>query len=551
MTSSLGSEDHLARILNHRQPFGPPDTESVVSAGCAGTERLFDTSNLIYAQAVGTARPAYIIGRKGAGKTAFLLSTAGPGRQPEMLRTATVYSEMVATLRCYTEHRGPLFVEQIGKIWAALFDHVALAYACRTATANDTPHELQTMWDYLDTQGAAPQPAVTVAEQFLADLQRRIKDRAPIGLAEVIDGMERGGVRFAAARSAMRVVLPARTEAPIIVMDNLEDLHERLHDLREVLAGLFGCIGQVIEQNAGGRPFGVHVCLPSELFETIHEISANPEKDFRGNYLTIYWTARELLHLAGTRLRLYLQTHHPEELRVLEYRVPNARDDVVALLRSVLPDSLENGLGRTEDPVAYLLRHTQLLPRHLIELLNRVFTARCGDSAPWAVSPDAIRRGTRVAEDMIVRGVLSAHREAFPTARKALGRLSDRLGICFRAQDLHKVYNREGIKKITGLEFGEFLQMLFDLGVLGVKVDRTARYNKADFQYTFDSRLNPEEDADELCVHPLFTRYLHERSLPRLRREGALPTYPYGSDPADGDYRLSLGYADRPGRGLR
>jgi hypothetical protein len=549
MVSSVALDDYLARILNRHQPFGPPDTESVVSAGCIGAERLFDRSNLIYAQAVGTTRPAYIIGRKGAGKTAFLLATAGPGRQPEMLRTATVYSEMVATLRCYAEHRGPLFVEQVGKIWSALFDHVALAYACRTAAATDAPHELQTMWDYLDAQAGVVQPAITVAEQFLADLQRRIKDRAPVGLAEVIEGMERGGVRFAAARAAMHVVLAARAEAPIIVMDNLEDLHERLHDLREVLAGLFGCIGRIIEENSEGRPFGVHICLPSELFETIHEISANPEKDFRGNYLTIYWTARELLHLAGTRLRLYLQTHHRDELRALEYRAPAARDDVVALLRAVLPPTLMNGLGRPEDPVAYLLRHTQLLPRHLIELLNRVFTARAGDSTPWAVTPDAVRRGTRVAEDMIVRGILSAHRESFPTARKALGRLSDRLGICFRAQDLHKVYNREGIRKITGLEFGEFLQMLFDLGVLGVKVDQTARYNKADFQYTFDSLLNPEEDTDELCVHPLFTRFLHERSLPKLRREAALPTYPYGCDPADGDYRFSLGYTERSGRG--
>ena len=89
MTISVTPDDHLARILDHRQPFGPPDTESVVSAGCACIDRLFDTSNLIYAQAVGAARPAYIIGRKGAGKTAFLLSTAGPGRQPELLRTAT------------------------------------------------------------------------------------------------------------------------------------------------------------------------------------------------------------------------------------------------------------------------------------------------------------------------------------------------------------------------------------------------------------------------------------------------------------------------------
>lgn len=88
--------------------------------------------------------------------------------------------------------------------------------------------------------------------------------------------------------------------------------------------------------------------------------------------------------------------------------------------------------------------------------------------------------------------------------------------------------------------------MLFTLGVVGIRTGQTARYNSAHFQYTFNSTLNTEEDTDYLCLHPLFTRYLHEGSLPRLRRSGERPTYPYGSDPTDKeDYRLLLGYSSR------
>ena len=43
---------------------------------------------------------------------------------------------------------------------------------------------------------------------------------------------------------------------------------------------------------------------------------------------------------------------------------------------------MTGGLGVEEDTVAYLLRHTQLLPRHLIEILNNVFTAPVPDSQP-------------------------------------------------------------------------------------------------------------------------------------------------------------------------
>jgi hypothetical protein len=527
----------IGAILTDRQPFGPVDTEGLITADDPAVDQLFDRSNLIYAQTREAIRPSYIIGRKGAGKTAFLLG-ATDLRHQEQLRTSTIYSELVAVLRRYTERRAPLYTEQVADVWQALFDHIALAHGCRTASAADRPNELQTMWDYLDQPGTIGD-AMDVAEGFLSELNRRVGDPSIFGLREVVDGMTRGGVQFADARKAMRAVLEARPEPVTLVMDNLEDLHTRLDELRQVLSGLFHLVGRTSEVHRARRPYGLRICLPSELFDTVHEISSNPEKDFRGNYLTIYWTARELLHLAGSRLRLFLSSHHPDELAQLERRLPAARESDVALLRGTLPPIVRGGLGVDEDPLAYLLRHTQLLPRHLIGILNRVYTER--GSAPWNVAPEAILRGTRHAEKIVMEGILAAHRERFPDAPIALSKLSDRLGICFPVSELHRVFNREGIRKQTGLEFGQFLEMLLEMGVLGVKVGETARYNTADFRYTFDTSLNAEEDTDALCVHPLFTRHLHERAIPRLRRAGALPTYPYGCE-LDGDYRRSLGY---------
>lgn len=528
----------IGAILTDRQPFGPVDTEGMLDAEHPGFDQLFDRNNLIYAQTRSDFAPSYIIGRKGAGKTAFLLGGSDAHRQ-EQLRTSTIYSELVATLRRYTERRAPLYTEQVADIWHALFDHIAIAHGCRTASAVDRLNELQVMWDYLDEpSGVIPGPMI-IAEGFLSELLRRVDDTSIFGLHEVIDGMSRGGVTFADARKAMRAVLEARTEPVTVVMDNLEDLHTRLDELRLVLAGLFYFVGRASEVHRVRRPYGLRICLPSELFNTVHELSSNPEKDFRGNYLTIYWTARELLALAGARLRLFLTCHHPDELAVLLRREPAAEKSDVALLRATLPATVRGGLGVDEDPVAYLLRHTQLLPRHLIGILNRIYTERGSD--PWNISAEAILRGTRHAERIVVKGILAAHRETHPMAQTVLSKLSDRLGVRFAARDLHRTFNREGIRKQTGLEFGEALTMLLEMGVLGLRVDTTGRYNKAEFRYTFDSTLNAEEDTDELCLHPLFTRYLHERTIPRLRSAGALPTYPYGCD-LDGDYRRTLGY---------
>ncbi|WP_147259710.1 hypothetical protein [Pseudonocardia hierapolitana] len=156
--------------------------------------------------------------------------------------------------------------------------------------------------------------------------------------------------------------------------------------------------------------------------------------------------------------------------------------------------------------------------------------------------------GTRAAEGIVLKGIFAAHRATHPSAPEAIKRLAHRLDVCFAARNLRRVFNQEGIRAVTGSDFDDFVEMLFTLGVIGVKVDETTRYHKAHFQYTFDAPLNAQEDADELCFHPLFTRYLFERSALRNRSTVVKPTYPYGSDPRDGDYRARLGYAAASGR---
>lgn len=542
-----GAEDFvLAQFLTTRQPFGPRDADALVRADPHESDQLFDRNNLIYAQTSAATRPTYIIGRKGAGKTAFLRgATMGDDGPPRcVLSTASIYAEMVALLRQYREARGPLFVPQTAEIWLALFDHVALFHACETTANDDPPHEMQIVWDYTLAEPQCDEDPTAVAERFLAELQKRIDDREVRGLRELIDGLTRGGISFGTARKAVRAVLHPRPL--MIVMDNLEDLHARIFELEEVLAGLFHGVQVSAARNPDRRPYGLQLCLPSELWGEIHRISANPEKDFGGNYLIIYWTARELLHLVARRYRLFMQAHHPGPLEELERRAAAGvahRD--IAVLRAALPETIRGGLGVDEDPLAYILRHTQLLPRHLIEILNNVFTAPVPGSPPWAVTPEAVRIGTQIGERMIVEGIFAAHRATFPRAPEAVKRLANRLTICFPARQLRTVFNREGISSVTGHDFDDFRDMLITLGVLGVKVDDTARYHQARFQYTFGSSLNAHEDLDDLCFHPLFTRYLFEHALDDLRDKQELPTYPFGCDPDEGDYRMQLGYAER------
>lgn len=545
--TSMVDTDGLRKILTPRQPFGPGNTEAMAHFGPELADQLFDRTNVIYTQAVADAHPTYIIGRKGSGKTAFLVgSLYGRTSNYEILRTETIYHEMLKVLHVYRRDHAQLFVDQAADIWMALFEQVAVFHTWRTATQSDPHSDLQTLTDYISRDGNGPANSTHAAEQFLRELTRHITEDSGLGLGELIARVTNNGIQFERAKKAMRTVLEHRDQPVIIVMDNLEDLHLRLHELTEVLSGLFRCAGRVVAQNLDNKPYGLQICLPSELYDKIHEIVAAPEKDLQGRYLKIYWTAHELLRLTGARLGLFLRTHHPmqwETLQIQAKRVDES-DPAIALLRAALPRRIHSGLQIEEDPLGYLLRHTQLLPRHLIEILNSVFSRPDRGSTPWAVTPHAVIAGTRYAERLLVSGILNAYQASYPAATAALHRLTGKLDICFPVNTLHKVYNQQGIKKLTHLDFDGFLSMLFGLGVLGVRFSQTGRYNKAHFQYTFDHALTCQEDSDYLCFHPLFTRYLLERSIPRLRQERARATYPYGCDPKDEDYRQAFGYIE-------
>jgi hypothetical protein len=90
-------------------------------------------------------------------------------------------------------------------------------------------------------------------------------------------------------------------------------------------------------------------------------------------------------------------------------------------------------------------------------------------------------------------------------------------------------------KAASGLEeFHDFRRMLVEAGIIGKIVDRTARYNVGLFEYLLPNRLNLTE-RDELCIHPIFSGIYRAQRAP-----GGLPIYPYGSDPSDGEFRLSI-----------
>jgi hypothetical protein len=528
-------------VLTQDEPFGPPDSGEIFARSEAAGFELTDRSNKIFERAA-KQRPVYVVGRKGAGKTAFLKSSLHDAQIPHIaLITANVYSKYAGFIRRFEERHAPLFADQRADIWMALFTHVTIYHTSVTARDDDDVGDTQLLWYYVHGGSSVESDAMGAVENTLSQM-KDLSDKLPPGadVSDLLVRLRNGGHSYVQAKAALHRVLERRDHKVVILMDNLEDLHKRLSDVAPALQGLFRCVGRLSEQNTSAD-FEIQICLPSELFDDIQALSAGVEKDFR-KVLPIYWSAREILHLAASRLSKHLEAHHPKELESLQRNAQrDYRSADGALLRAALPRQVINGLNIPEDPIAYLLRHTQLVPRHAVELLNAVFVPHADGSQPWAVTEKAVLAGTRAAESKLVAGILNAYSGNYPEIRSAIKPLANRLPIRFGANQLRQVFNREGVKKITGMEYHEFVQMLFTVGVVGVFTQETERYYEASFQYTFATPLSAVEGEDDMCFHPLFTRRLHSQTLPKLRSNKSKVTYPYGSNP-DKDYRDDLGY---------
>ncbi len=106
------------------------------------------------------------------------------------------------------------------------------------------------------------------------------------------------------------------------------------------------------------------------------------------------------------------------------------RGDALALFNRVLPEKITNQAGFQEETMSYILRHTQLLPRHFLMLLNSIFKGlnSASGSNPFPVSEQKIINGIRKVEEFIVSEIFVAFKLIHPTAEATCKRCLPELG---------------------------------------------------------------------------------------------------------------------------
>lgn len=515
----------LRKFLTPDEPFGPINSSKITDNAAA--EVLFNRENEIYKAL--RSNPAIIVGRRGAGKTAYLKCE----RFSRKFDFVVEFNKSVDFAKLIKRIQGiltePIFAEESAELWDIFLHALMFQEIIYSDVAGNEKFPLTR--DYLAKLGLRDKRSVDDAAWAILDIvANRMKD----GLTGIAADCLRGLADTKYEHALLEVVrfLNRFRFTAVILLDNLDDLVLDVPRVAHAITGLLKCVGQF---NGTGLPFAVRFCLPAEKYHEFMDLSSNPLKDFE-KHLTLHWHSLELLSIAAQRMQLYANIYATDWKAKVEAIDVRKRQGAKAVLETLLPKRIKNGLGFEEETEAYLLRHTQLLPRQLLWYLNAIWSEarRENGIAPQLIPEAAVIAGVRMSEEKIVEEIFSGFRTRYPKAKEVCERCIPELPLTFSYGDLHSVFNQFGKKAMDGDDFFDFRSLLVEIGAVGRVIDENERYWIGQFEYTAPHKLVISTD-DEMCLHPIFASTFSCRIAKTrpLRRT----VYPYGSDLDGPDHR--------------
>ncbi len=510
-------DDKLRKIFTHERPFGPTNASNITDD--AVFKEILDESNRIY-ESHSNSSASIIIGRRGSGKTSFMRRFRKKVIAEE-LTTATSFSEVINLIK---QHGDCQFYETVADIWEqfiylAVFRGIAGKYKTPTKDVailkdfnakhgiKDGGNLDQILWKIVHLACASELKAVAAPSAFISEL---------------------AGVDFPTAKASLVNILDSNKGMAVLLIDSVEKYPFHAEKIEYAIGGLLQCVGEFNERNDCVH---VRLDLPAELYHVFKKYAPNPAKNF-SNAVTLHWHASELLSIAAHRLSIYIRLYYPGYWASLPSSIV---DNPQSFMELVLPKVITNRIGTSEDTIPYILRHTQLMPRHMLRYLNSIFGPVYRDNADETalkISEDAVKNGIRHAEDNLSLEVFSAYADIYPMLEAVCEDCIPRLSLKFSDGYLSTVYNQHGKKRVYSGSYAEFKRMLIEAAVIGTLDKETSRYYTANFEYTASDKLM--DNGGPYCLHPIFAeRY---RSI-RTGADSNKPVYPFGSDPNAADYR--------------
>lgn len=497
----------IENMFTMQEPLGPiatpPQMQERRYRGAFGS--VFDAENFL-CSAGQDLHPNIVLGRRGAGKTAYLyyLNFENGFSFSMYLDTASVFREVAKKIATSASGAGDAMaeVENTAKAWRALIFTMMLKgfwteYHKRRGL-KDTP-EMRVIERFLEKNGLT---RIRSIKRLLDVMRRGFEEIGDVNLdfvQDYLDDIWWADAGFGEAWEAAMELMKQNGMKGALLVDSLEQFHINDPYMANALSGLLHLIGQL--RLSYDEPVEITVCFQAELHAEFSRLSKNPEKDLQ-RVLSMHWDPIELLQICGHRMSLFLQ-HNGEKLPGAPRPLPDrpSREEVNAFWRQFFGERISNRFGLSEPTLPYILRHTQLLPRHLIAILNKIMSSAF--AAPEQVLPVQsadVLRGVRLGEESICLGIISGFEMKYPQARDVIDAVLPYAVNLMSYAQLQKINNRYGKGM---MDTDELVEMLVRMGILGTFERSTEIYDICRFDYTFNGSM-PYSQDDKFGLHPAF-----------------------------------------------
>jgi hypothetical protein len=458
-----------------------------------------------------------IVGRRGSGKTSLAkyleFQTDLENAHCIDVNEPEVYDGLFRKMHLSTYPSDDLLVERLVKLW----DYIIWNLIFHNLANEDAVIKAASL-----IKDRKPSPARVIADILKYLLNRFINDQE----GAVADEIEQllASIPFS---EAQKRILAITSRRPIIVaIDTIERYDKDDDKLMGIVASLIQAASW-FNVTYARRGIHIKVFVSAEIFPHIKEsVISNTTKYIR-NPVYLRWRPRDLMHLICWRFYRYMEEHdHPSiaATRDLDW---NDFDSVInKMWVPFFGQTLINGRTIEEKTFPYILRHTQMRPRQLVELCNQIARYALKNN----VFPDFWRipivQIVKETEQNLANEVLNSYALIYPRLSDIVNALQA-LPMMFEGKELDRVAKRSTPAWPPG-EYSpdSFRKLLAELGIVGRvrSLDSQAKVVAADFEYALIDRL-PINSSDLCVIHPMFYSRLH------TNMDQQLVVYPFPDHP--------------------
>jgi hypothetical protein len=304
------------------------------------------------------------------------------------------------------------------------------------------------------------------------------------------------------SRAKERALAITRTEPVIIAIDTFERYDRNNEAMMAVTAALIQAASKF---NVAYAHRGIHIkaFVSAEIFPYIQEGNIPNTTKFIRDPLYMLWKPKDLIRLIAWRFYKYLSTEHTLPFKDVNW---DDFDEVRAKLWTpYFGDTIKNLHGDPEQSLPYILRHTQMRPRQLVILCNRIAKVASKENVFPNFYKLNIAQIIAENEATLADEVLNSYSLIYPGVGEIVTALTSAPAI-FKGNYIDQVARRTSRNWPDGsYTMLAFRRLVTELGIVGRarEMNEKVKIVEADFEYAMNDRLVLTE-TDTCVIHPMF-----------------------------------------------